>query len=115
MASRSVVGSATAVAFPALLAALLIGFTFGKVPEPDDPDAVVETQVEEQSSFTRFRTSRSAKMRSPEFWVAFAVGFVVVEVAGTMYLVKRAPRNESARLEGMAAVVKKQHGSDDDA
>jgi hypothetical protein len=114
MGSGEVLSSAAMFVIPALLAGLLGGFVFGNAPEVDGADEATSVQANTEAPATHrdFLTSRRAAMKTPKFWVAFVVAFLVVEVAGTVWMAGRTSDESDARLTSMADVVKKKHGSD---
>ena len=85
------------------------GFVFGAAPAADDADeaASVQANAEGPATHRDFLTSRRAAMKTPKFWVAFVVTFLVVEVAGTAWMAGRASDDTDDRLKSMASAVKK--------
>ncbi|MBT3266161.1 hypothetical protein HN371_03355 [Candidatus Poribacteria bacterium] len=112
MGSGKILSSAAVFVLPALLAGMLGGFVFGNAPEvdADEEAASVQANSEDPSTHLGFLESRRAAMKTPKFWMAFVVAFLVVEVAGTLWMAARTPDDKDARLKSMANVVKKRQG-----
>ncbi len=117
MASKEVMSAARVLVLPAFLAGLLAAFV--STGKPESPargvlEPLEETETERSPAGDLLTSIGGPRMATPRFWLAFAGGFLAVEIAGTVYLSKRTP-DEDARLTTMVDIVKAKQAARDKA